>query len=101
MAVVYREAWELKKEQRNYETWWQGFYIYEALESALSELFSKKGKKPYQYPKEPHRITPLTEEEKQEKIEETRRQLFDYFRQKQAAFNNGRIESQNQSRPDT
>ena len=87
LTVIYRKAWELRKEQRNHELWWQGFYIYEAVGSVMSSIFHAKGKKPDPYPSEPHRITPLTEKEKAEKKASVHNQLATYFLAKQEAFN--------------
>lgn len=86
LTVVYRKAWELKKEQRNHEMWWQGFYNYEAVASVMSALFHKSGRKPEEYPREPHRLTPLSEIEKAEKKEEIHNQLTSYFQAKIKAF---------------
>ncbi len=48
---------------RNEMAWWQGRYIYEAVSVALHNKFRNKGENQSDYPKEPHRITPLTREE--------------------------------------
>lgn len=92
LTVVFRKAWELRKEQINHEAWWQGFYIYEAFSVVAHNLLLKKGKRPEEYPREPHRLTPLTEEERREKKKAVHDQLTNYFQAKKKAFeeNNGR-----------
>ncbi len=96
LTVVYRKAWDLKKEQRNHEMWWQGFYTHEAVAAVISPVLKKRGEKPFEYPKEPHRLTPLTEEEKKEKKKDIHQQLTSYFQAKKEAFENanGRSEQQ-------
>ena len=75
----YKDAHMLKVEQRNQEMWMQGLYFYEAVSVAISNAMKKKGQPPDTYPKEPHRVTPLTEEEKerekQKMVENFRAQL--------------------------
>ena len=65
LAVSYREANKIKSEKENGNAWWQGAYIYEALQAVASTAlsFGKKGKR-INYPTKPHRILPLTKEEK-------------------------------------
>lgn len=57
LAVSYRKAHDLSLEKKNAEAWWQGFYFYEAITSALSF----KGK--VQYPKKPHELKTNPEED--------------------------------------
>lgn len=76
----YEEAYKLEIERKNQELWMQGLYFYEGITTALSNAFAKKGSKPQSYPDKPHRITSLTEEEKEEEkrkqVEEFRKQLM-------------------------
>lgn len=62
----YREAYELKKEAKEYELWKQGMYIYESLlnVSPILHAFAKNGTKPLPYPDKPYGI------KEQEKTEE-------------------------------
>lgn len=71
----YVRSHELAVEQKNQELWMQGFYIYEAFSVVMQNSFGKKGMKKAEYPKEPHRITPLTEAEKEQKKQ---RQIEDF-----------------------
>lgn len=66
LAEAYRKANRLRQEKENGDAWWQGFYIREAVASAISATLSFGKKKPLPYMKEPVRITPLTKEEKAE-----------------------------------
>lgn len=61
----YEETHRIKTELRNQELWLQGFYFYEAVSIAIGNAFRKKGQPASEYPKEPHRITPLSEDEKE------------------------------------
>ena len=92
LTVVYRKAWDLRKEQRNHEMWLQGLYVYDAVGSIMSSLFKGKGQQAAKYPDKPYRLTPLTEEEKAQKKIEIHNQLTRYFQAKKEAFerNNGR-----------
>ena len=65
----YLIAENIRTEKQNYMAWLQGLYIYDAVGAIVGQMFGK-GKKP-QYMKEPIRITPLTEEEKEKEQQET------------------------------
>ena len=75
----YLLAENIKREERNYFAWLQGAYVYDALSVVIGNAFAKKGSKPREYLKEPVRITPLTEEEKQIKAEKERRKIIAMF----------------------
>lgn len=72
LAVAYRKAEQKRRETKNTYLWLQGKYVLDAFTCVMSAAFGKKGKKPISYPKEPYRITPLTEEEKKEQAEKAR-----------------------------
>lgn len=60
---AYRKAWEQKKAYRNWEMWWQGGYIYEALIKVAPVMRAAFGKgivEPGKYSDEPY---PLSEKE--------------------------------------
>jgi len=75
MLQYYAEAHELKNEQKSREMWLQGLYIYNAMSVVLQNAFAKKGSVPEKY-MEPVRVTPLTEEEKQENAEKERQKII-------------------------
>lgn len=77
----YIEADKLRQERQNGEAWLQGVYIYEALTTALSNAFSKKGTPPKRYAEKPYDlgIREKTEAEKQREIEEQRKKAYLYF----------------------
>lgn len=58
LVKYYREAFEIKKQQKNFELWLQGMYVYEALcdVSPIIRAFSKADK-PLEYSKEPYALT--------------------------------------------
>ena len=78
MLKFYAERHKIAVEQKNEELWLQGAYFYEAICVALSNAFGKGAKA--KYPEKPHRLTELSEEEKelenQKKVEEFRAQLM-------------------------
>lgn len=87
------EAYRLKQEERNHELWLQGYYVYEATSVALANAFREKGKPPAEYRKEPIRITPQTEEEKEEEAKKT----LETFKANLIALT-GRLERREQER---
>ena len=76
----YWQAHQFAVESRNQELWLQGLYIRDAVACCLS-----KGAK---YPEKPHRITAMTEAEKdaenQSKVERFREQLMEIKRRSDA-----------------
>lgn len=87
LAVYYREAHELKRDEENQKMWWNGMYTFIAISTALSNIhFDGKKHKPNYYLNEPLRIRPQTEEEleaeRQRAIKKTVMQLNAF----QAAF---------------
>lgn len=47
LTRAYAEAYKLRKEERNWELWLQGLYIYHAVCVALSNAFDKNSKAKY------------------------------------------------------
>ena len=74
---AYRLAWAQKKAYRNWEMWWQGGYIYEALLRAAPVMRTTFGKckvEPGKYSEEPY---PLSSREAEERQEAQRRQKME------------------------
>lgn len=69
LVKYYKEAYELKREQRNQELWLQGLYVYEAIcdVSPILNPFAKKGTKPVPYMAEPYPLTSAAVKEKEER----------------------------------
>lgn len=101
---AYRLAWKQKREYRNWEMWWQGGYIYEALlkvAPVMRAAFGKGKVEPGKYSDEPY---PLTNKEAEERKEAQQRQKMERMlavfkresaenirkREKQAADNESR-----------
>lgn len=64
LAVYYREAHELKRDEENQRLWFNGLYTFIAVSTALSNIhFDGKKHKVNNYLTEPIRIRPKTEEE--------------------------------------
>ena len=65
---MFREAFRLKRKERNFEMWLQGRYFYDALCAASPILKSfSKAKKPLDYTKEPYDLTPQDAREREER----------------------------------
>ena len=74
---AYRLAWKQKREYRNWEMWWQGGYIYEALlrvAPVMRAAFGKGRVEPGKYSEEPY---PLSSREAEERQEAQRRQKME------------------------
>jgi hypothetical protein len=85
---AYRLAWKQKKAYRNWEMWWQGGYIYEALLKAapvMRAAFGKGKVEPGKYSEEPY---PLSAKEAEARKEAQRRQkmerMFEIFKRESA-----------------
>lgn len=64
LVKAYRSADGIRRRRHNEELWLSGFYMMEALNSTVGNMFSKGAK--HQYPSEPF---PITQEEQQERRE--------------------------------
>ena len=73
LAYYYREAYIARRKDENYRDWLQGAYFYNAVATALSNAFRKKGTKTHDYLREPFQIFPPTAQEKQAKLEKEKR----------------------------
>ena len=56
LPVYYRKKHEMCQDDENQRMWWQGYYNYTAVSTALQNGFRKKGEKAQPYPKEPFKI---------------------------------------------
>lgn len=76
LTKSYREAYELKKQIKDYDLWRQGMYFYEALldVSPVLHAFAKSGTKPNKYSEKPYSEMVKEDDEyvKQEKAEKER-----------------------------
>lgn len=57
MVRAFRKADDLKRRRQNEALWMQGIYIRDALLSTVGNMFSAKGARPMEYPKEPYPVT--------------------------------------------
>jgi len=65
----YRLAWAQRKQYRNWEMWWQGSYIYEALlkvAPVMRAAFGKGKVEPGKYSEEPYPLTAKEAEERKQ-----------------------------------
>lgn len=79
LVRAYRKAWEMKRDQRNWEMWLQGMYYYDALvrvAPVMRAALSKEKVEPGKYPTRPY---PLTEKQMREQEEERQKTMFDKF----------------------
>jgi len=90
LTQAYREAFKVRKEERNWELWLQGLYFCHAVSVALSNAFEKNSKA--EYMSEPLNIFPPTEPTEEEIEEQQRQEAEELFRRLSAfekRFNNG------------
>lgn len=77
LVEAYREAWEIKREYKNWELWLQGGYIYDALLKVAPVMRAALGKgrvEPGKYPEKPY---PISEKQAEKREEDTKRAAFD------------------------
>ena len=73
LAVSYREAHKLKDKIKNNDAWWQGLYVYKAVETVHYNLNKKKGAAEQHYPDKPFDLEAepeKPEDQKQKVIEQ-------------------------------
>lgn len=100
LVKFYREAHELKKEQKNQELWLQGLYIYEAIAN-LSPILKSfvKNPKPRPYPEKPYPLTTgKIEEQKEQEHEQAKTAQFNKMKQWMQAVNR-KMEKKNEQSP--
>lgn len=78
LAAAYRQANELRNQQKSEEMWLQGLYIHNAVAVVVGNALAKKGKA-LKYMEEPIRLIPLTEAEKRAKADAERKKAVAYF----------------------
>ena len=86
LVIAYRDADMRTRQRQNNFLWLQGLYVYDAMSATLHNAFSKKGSKPMHYTKEPYRITPMTEEEKEEAARKEREKAIRSFNNWKSAW---------------
>ena len=86
MGMSYHEFWhgdytqwkfweeenQRRRKEENEMLWLQGAYFFNAISTALANAFRERGEPPSSYLEEPIRITPMTEDDKEE---EQRKQI--------------------------
>jgi hypothetical protein len=72
MVRAYRKADEMKRRRENEILWMQGLYFRDALVCTVGNMFSGKGSKQYEYPKEPYAITESEISEREARDEKLR-----------------------------
>ena len=79
---VYWQMYQFNRERRNEELWMQGIYIQAAVATVLDHKHRVK------YPEKPHRLTAMTEAEKEaenkKKVDRFREQLLEIKRRSDA-----------------
>ena len=65
MVRAFRKADDIRRRRQNETLWMQGIYIRDALLSTVGNMFSAKGSRPMEYPKEPYPVTSGQVEEKE------------------------------------
>lgn len=88
MAIAYRKAYKLQRQIGNEQAWLVGLYNLDAFAVVLANAFSKKGSKQQKYLERPIDIFPLTEEEKQRRLEEENKRMTDALKAMQRSQRN-------------
>lgn len=70
LAIMFREAYKLRRKVENENAWLAGLYVYDAVAVSLANAFSKRGAKKQKYVERPIDILPLTEQEKKQREQE-------------------------------
>ena len=73
MYIMYRDAYKLERRRRNEDMWLQGFYNFEAVSTAISNIFGKKVTK---YRDKPLEIFGQTEAEKEDEVERAKQKVI-------------------------
>lgn len=68
LPKAYRKAFKLRQENKNYEAWLNGLYVYDAITSAMTHI-SKKKSDHKNYAEKPYDFTPRKKEEKVEEAQ--------------------------------
>ena len=54
-AKAYREAYEIRREQENFQAWLNGLYVYDAMAAVMAwSKYGSKLKRPLDYAREPY-----------------------------------------------
>lgn len=72
LVIAYRKAYQMRRDNRNFEMWLQGRYIYDAIAALSSILRTSLSKQPIKAEKYVERPYPLTKEEA-DRIQEEKR----------------------------
>ena len=86
LAVAYRRMHLLQQDEANQKAWWQGYYNFVAVSTALQNRFRAKGKKAVPYIKEPLPIREKTELEKEREAIETRENFVGFLNKMKADY---------------
>ena len=82
MAVAFREAYKIRKDEEDAMAWSQGAYFYEAVSTALYNAFLEKGKRT-----KPYREHPFRWKEPEKSVEQIRDEVVDGLKRFEEAWN--------------
>lgn len=81
LVMYYRKKFQIEQEQKNHEMWWQGYYNFIAVSTAIGNVFREKGKEPIQYIEKPIPITEAdAQRQKEERAEKERQKSITFFK---------------------
>lgn len=92
LPEAYRRMHMLKQDEANQKAWWQGYYNYVAVSTALQNGFRKKGAKAQPYLKEPLPIREKTELEKEQEAIKTRENLVSFLNKMKSDYDRKKSE---------
>lgn len=74
LAIIYRQAYKIKNEQKNTQLWLQGMYIYDAISTSIYNAFCRKsGQQAASYTSKPYSINKEQQKEDYERTVERER----------------------------
>lgn len=82
LARDYRQAHKLRNEIRNQELWMQGMYFYNAVQTAVYNVFRDKGKQAEKYVEKPYELYP----KKTNDVEKERLKIVEYLNRMKKNF---------------
>ena len=87
LVKYYRKAELLRQDADNRKFWLQGMYVYDAICSAATLIYGKKGKKAQKYPAKPYDFEENKPENKEKRAENERMKAVAFFTQLEQNFN--------------
>lgn len=76
----------MKNDELNTLAWLQGLYVRDAMNAVISTAFATKKRDIVEYPDRPHRLRPLTEDEREEEAKRATESAIEQLNAMKAAW---------------